>query len=72
MPMFFFENFASFAGLKEGRKIFVLHLRKISLIEYICYKNIQMECGEPFYKRLHVYMVLILFHNTLIGSFVKF
>ena len=49
MPMFFFENFASFAGLKEGRKIFVLHLRKISLIEYICYKNIQMECGEPFY-----------------------
>ena len=30
--------------------MFVLHLKKVSLIKYIWYKNIQMECGDPFYK----------------------
>ena len=30
--------------------MFVLYLRKVSLIKYIWYRNIQLECGEPFYK----------------------
>ena len=32
--------------------MFILYLRKASLIKYIQYKNIQMECEEPFYKKL--------------------
>ena len=31
--------------------MFDLHLKKVSLIKYIRYKNVQMECGEPFYKK---------------------
>ena len=30
----------------------VLYLRKLYLIKLIRYKNIQMECGEPFYKKV--------------------
>ena len=30
----------------------VLHLKKVSLIKYIPHKNIQMECEEPFYKKV--------------------
>ena len=37
---------------KARHKIFVLYLRKVSLIKYIRYKNIQTECGEPFYKKV--------------------
>ena len=32
--------------------VFVLYLRKASLNKYIWYKNILMECGEPFYKKV--------------------
>ena len=32
--------------------MFVLYLRKVSLIKYIRYKNIQMDCGEPFCKKV--------------------
>ena len=28
-------------------------------MKYIPYKNIQIECGEPLYKRLHIYMMLL-------------
>ena len=32
--------------------MFVLYLMKVSLIKYIWHKNIQMECGEPFCKKV--------------------
>ena len=32
--------------------MFVLHLRKVSLIKYILYRNIHIECGEPFYEKV--------------------
>ena len=32
--------------------MFVLYLRKVSLIKYIRYKNIQTECWKPFYKKV--------------------
>ena len=32
--------------------MFALYLRKVSLIKYIQYKNIQMEYGELFYKKV--------------------
>ena len=32
--------------------MFVLYLRKVSLIKYIRHKNIQMECGAPFCKKV--------------------
>ena len=38
--------------IKSETNVFVLYLMKVSLIKYIRYKNIQMECGEPFYKKV--------------------
>ena len=32
--------------------MFVLYLKKVFVIKYILYKNIQMECGEPLYKKV--------------------
>ena len=32
--------------------MFVLYLRKVYVTKYIPYKNIQMECGEPLYKKV--------------------
>ena len=32
--------------------MFDLYLRKVSLTKYIRYKNVQVECGEPFYKKV--------------------
>ena len=32
--------------------MFVLYLRKVSLIKYIRHKNIQIGCGEPSYKKV--------------------
>ena len=32
--------------------MFVLYLRKASLIKYIQYKNIHIECGKPFFKKV--------------------
>ena len=31
--------------------MFVLYVRKVSLIKYIRYKNVQKEWGEPFHKK---------------------
>ena len=42
-------------GLGSGFRsshVFVLYLRKASLNKYMRYKNILMECGEPFYKKV--------------------
>ena len=36
--------------LKVRHKIFFLYLRKV--VKYIWYKDIQMECMEPFYKKV--------------------
>ena len=38
--------------------MFVLYISKISLVQYIQYKNIQIECGEPFYKKVDVIFIL--------------
>ena len=38
--------------IKARKRMFVLYLRKVCLIKYIQYKSIQMECGEPFYKKV--------------------
>ena len=38
--------------------MFVLYLKKVSLIKYNRYKNIQMECGEPFYEKIACLHVL--------------
>ena len=32
--------------------MFVFYLWEVSLIKYIRYKNIQLECGEPFYEKV--------------------
>ena len=32
--------------------MFVLYLRKVYVVKYIPYKNIQMECEEPLYKKV--------------------
>ena len=48
----FFEETISFAWLKAIHKMFILNLRKVSLIKYIRHKIIQMECGKPFYKKI--------------------
>ena len=63
-----FEEVLSFSWLKVRQNVFVLYLRKVSLIKYIRYKNAPTECGKPFYKMV-AYM-LFLFRNTLIGCFV--
>ena len=61
----------SSAWLKARHKMFVLYLGMVSLIKYIRYINIQMECEEPFYEEVLclLYMMLFLFRNTLIGCF---
>ena len=50
--------------------MFVLYPRKFSLIKYIRHKNVQKEHGEPFYKKVYVYMFLKehvdFLNNTLI------
>ena len=53
----FFEETLSFVWLKTRPKMFVLNLRKVSLIKYIHHKNIKMECGEPFYKKVDVIFI---------------
>ena len=61
----FFEKSLSFAWLKERNKMFVLYLRNFSLIKYIQHKNVQMKCGEPFYKMiacLHVIQRICYFY----------
>ena len=53
----FLEETLSFAWFKARNKMFLLYLRKVSLTKCIRYKDIQMECREPFYERvtcLHV------------------
>ena len=55
---FFFEEKFSLVWLKVRNKIFVLHLRKVSLIKYFRYKNIQKECQEPFYKKVSCLLFL--------------
>ena len=65
LTVFFFEKTLSFAWLKERNKMFVLYLRNFSLIIYIQHKNVQMKCGEPFYKMvvcLHVIQRICYFY----------
>ena len=67
----FLEETLSFAWFKVRNKMFLLYLRKVSLTKCIRYKDIQMECREPFYERvtcLHV----TFFRKTLIGCFAYF
>ena len=44
--------------------MFALYLRKVYVIKYIPYKNIQMECGEPLYKMVACFhdVIFILQH----------
>ena len=32
--------------------MFIMYITKIIFIQYIRHKNIQMECGKPFYKNV--------------------
>ena len=43
--------------------MFVLYLRKVSLIKYIQYKNIQMERWEPFYKKVACWHVIFILQH---------
>ena len=47
--------------------MFVLYPKKVSLIKYNRYKNIQMEYGEPFYKKIACLHVL----NPLSANLTK-
>ena len=72
-----FEETLSFALLKLRKKWFVLCRWKFSLIKYIQYKKVQVECGEPFPKKFCLFLcswknMLFFFRKILVGCFVYF
>ena len=52
--------------------MFALYLRKVSLIKYIRYENIQMECGEPFYKKVACIWYYFYFATLWLGPSYNF
>ena len=59
LTAFFFEETLSFVGLKARYKMFVLYLRKVSLIKYVATKTFRWSAEKRFIKGLRVYISVI-------------